>query len=119
MKKSIVFCGPMASGKTWTSMGISNFFPNKHIFISKNHILFKPLIEFSPKTQLEKDLRKKLKNIKLIIIDDCVDADEITQFEPVLECFSNINFIFCTQSAFVTKLSLEKYHVVRCSRNAL
>lgn len=104
MKKALILEGPQGSGKTWISIGISHFFPDEYLFISRRSI----------------DLRKanNFGSYKLIIIDECISALDILSIEKIRENLPEVNFIFLTQKP-IYKLRKHfdntKYHRVMCS----
>lgn len=99
LKKAIVLSGPKASGKTWITIGLREFF-QVWGYSSFTHDDVK-----------NEDLTK----FELVIIDECKDIDEIISFDELREKYPHVNFVFCTQSD-IESYDPSRYHLVKLNQ---
>lgn len=97
--KALVFSGGQATGKTYISSGIANFFPDKTLWLFRKNYDFRNT--------------KKFDLYDLVIIDECISLNDIISLEKTRDKHPSTNFIFCIQKN-IKLLDSSKYHLVEC-----
>ncbi len=99
MSKPIILSGPGASGKTWTCIGIANFFPDHEV---------KRLDAY------RRDIKRTdLTYTRLCIVDGCLNLTYIKSFDKVRERFPYCNFVFTTLMD-LNRVQAEGFHLINC-----